>query len=164
MPGRTEKKRGARWHGTPYNPVQGWETWAECAECRPQNAPSRDSRGERDLVVCPRTIYPPSPPLTCTYTCTYPRTEARIHLLAYLSCTPVVSTPSGRINRLFYSSNVKSILHSRCPPRRRRVYCTQREREREGRRSENAGDGRSKPIVYLRLRLCDPTRSLPRHT
>lgn len=58
MPGRTEKKRGARWHGTPYNPVQGWETWAECAECRPQNAPSRDSRGERDLVVCPRTIYP----------------------------------------------------------------------------------------------------------
>lgn len=45
--------------------------------------------------------------------------------------SPVVSTPSGRINRLFYSSNVKSILHSRCPPRRRRVYCTQRERERE---------------------------------
>lgn len=44
--------------------------------------------------------------------------------------SPVVSTPSGRINRLFYSSNVKSILHSRCPPRRR-VYCTQRERERE---------------------------------
>lgn len=162
MPGRTEKKRGARWHGTPYNPVQGWETWAECAECRPQNAPSRDSRGERDLVVCPRTIYPPSPPLTCTYTCTYPRTEARIHLLAaYLSCCfhskrsdkPLILFIKREINIAFaLSAKTEGVLYAK------------REREREGGRSENAGDGRSKPIVYLRLRLCDPTRSLPRHT
>lgn len=163
MPGRTEKKRGARWHGTPYNPVQGWETWAECAECRPQNAPSRDSRGERERPGRLST-YDLSPPLLLRVL-TRVRIQGRRQGYIYSPpISPVVSTPSGRINRLFYSSNVKSILHSRCPPRRRRVYCTQREREREGRRSENAGDGRSKPIVYLRLRLCDPTRSLPRHT
>lgn len=108
--------------------------------------------------VCPRTIYPPPPlPLTCTYTCIQGRisdTSTRRHLSG-----PLLFPRQRRINRLFYSSNVKSILHRVVRQdggggvhKERR-----REREREGRRSENAGDGRSKPIVYLRLRLCDPT-------
>lgn len=110
--------------------------------------------------VCPRTIYPPPPlPLTCTYTCIQGRisdTSTRRHLSG-----PLLFPRQRRINRLFYSSNVKSILHRVVRQdggggvhKERR-----RERERERRRSENAGDGRSKPIVYLRLRLCDPTPS-----
>lgn len=115
--------------------------------------------------VCPRTIYPPPPPTSYVYLHVYPRTD-----LGYIYSPPslgavVVSTPTSDKPLILFIKREINIA-SRCPPRRRR-RCTQREakgegergeEEEEGRRSENAGDGRSKPIVYLLcLRLCDPT-------
>lgn len=127
--------------------------------------PLEERTGRR---VCPRTIYPPPPlPLTCTYTCIQGRisdTSTRRHLSG-----PLLFPRQRRINRLFYSSNVKSILHrvvrqdggGGVHKERRR----ERERERGGDRRMRAMDVQNRSCISVYASVIQPRpTSLPRHT
>lgn len=159
MPGRTEKKKR---QGT-YTPAFKGGKRGQNAQNAGRKTLRHATRGENwSPRLSTYDLSSPSP-TSYVYLHVYPRTD-----LGYVYSPPslgavVVSTPTSDKPLILFIKREINIA-SRCPPRRRR-RCTQREakgegereEEEEGRRSENAGDGRSKPIVYLRLRLCDPT-------
>lgn len=149
MPGRTEKKSGGRARdGTertyPPSPFKGGKRGQNAQKCRPQNAPSRERTAFVHVRFIPSALLRVT--LSCTYTC--------IRKDCYISRG---RAPHRRINRLFYSSNVRSILH--------RALCqdggVHKERRRERGRGEakigECGRWTFKPIAYLCPRLCDPT-------
>lgn len=118
--------------------------------------------------VCPRTIYPPPPlPLTCTYTCIQGRisdTSTRRHLSG-----PLLFPRQRRINRLFYSSNVKSILHRVVRQDGGGGVHKERRRERERERGEDrrmrAMDVQNRSCISVYASVIQPRpTSLPRHT
>lgn len=163
MPGRTEKKRR---HGTYTPPFKGGK--------RGQNAQNAGRKTLRHATrrVCPRTIYPPpSLPLTCTYTCIQGRisdTSTRRHLSG-----PLLFPRQRRINRLFYSSNVKSILHrvvrqdggGGVHKERRRERERERRRRRGGDRRMRAMDVQNRSCISVYAFVIQPRpTSLPRHT
>lgn len=133
MPGRTEKKRR---QGTYTPPFKGGKR-GQNAQNAGRKTLRHATRGE-NWSPRPRTIYPPPPlPLTCTYTCIQGRisdTSTRRHLSG-----PLLFPRQRRINRLFYSSNVKSILHR--VVRQDGGGGVHKERRRERERERGGGGG-----------------------